>query len=137
MTDPTINTLSFADGETPVSWASEVIADSTGKWYRNALRFATEAEALASANELASRWYMVRATRAAPAIERPNYRFIDGRNVRLENDASPEQRLEDRAEFLADKLGLSLQLATIWVKENPDKAWRTDAIRELKEWASA
>jgi len=88
MTDSTINTLAFADGESPVSWAPEVIADSSGKWYRNALRFATEAEALASAKELASRWYMVRSTRAAPAIERPNYRFIDGANVRIEESAA-------------------------------------------------
>ena len=78
MTDSTINTLSFADNESPVSWAPEVIADNTGKWYRNALRFATEAEALASANELASRWYMVRETRAAPAIEPVNYRWDEG-----------------------------------------------------------
>jgi len=47
----------------------------------------------------------------------------------------PDERLDRRAEFLAEKLGLSLQLTTIWVKQNPDKAWRTDAIRELKEWA--
>ena len=80
----TINTLTFADGEPPVSWAPEVIADSSGKWYRNALRFATEAEALASANELASRWHMVRSTRAAPAIEPVNYRFENGANMRIE-----------------------------------------------------
>ena len=32
----------------PASWAPEVQTDSTGKWYGNALRFATESEAYAS-----------------------------------------------------------------------------------------
>ena len=53
----------------PVSWAPEVQTDSTGKWYGNALRFATEVEAAASAEELAGRWTLVRDWRAAPSSD--------------------------------------------------------------------
>lgn len=67
-----------------ISWAPEVIADNSGKWSRNALRFATKEEAEASANELMQRWYLVLATRAAPATEPVNYRFVGGKNEPLE-----------------------------------------------------
>jgi len=53
----------------PASWAPEVSTDSTGKFYGNALRFATESEAYASARELASRWLLVRDYRAAPSSD--------------------------------------------------------------------
>jgi hypothetical protein len=53
----------------PNSWAPEVQTDNTGKWYGNALRFATEAEAYASAAELAGRWLLVRDWRAAPSSD--------------------------------------------------------------------
>jgi hypothetical protein len=74
-------TLSEADA---ISWAPEVIVDSTGKWCRNSLRFATKYEAEMSARELSSRWFSVRSIRAAPAIEPVNYRFENGQNVRIE-----------------------------------------------------
>ena len=48
-------------------------------------------------------------------------------------------KLERRAEFLAEKFGLSQQLTAIWVKENPDKARRPmlpSAVRELTEFAT-
>jgi len=51
---------------------------------------------------------------------------------------SIDNRLDARAEFLAEKFGLSLQLTTIWVKENPEKARRPmlpSAVNELKVWA--
>lgn len=44
-------------------WAPEVIADSSGKWCGNGLRFATKQEALDNVYDLASRWFMVRETR--------------------------------------------------------------------------
>jgi hypothetical protein len=52
---------------------------------------------------------------------------------------STVKRLEKRAEFLAEKFGLSLQLTMIWVKENPDKARRPmlpSHVAELKRWAA-
>lgn len=66
------------------SWAAEVLVSGETKWSRNALRFATEAEAFASAQELMMRWFAVREIRAAPASEPVNYRFVDGRNVPIE-----------------------------------------------------
>lgn len=48
--------------------------------------------------------------------------------------------LEKRAEFLAEKFGLSPQLTEIWVKQNPDKARRPmlpSSVAELKRWAAS
>lgn len=45
------------------SYKAEVIADSSGTWAGNALRFATEAEAEDYVAGLASRWTLVTATR--------------------------------------------------------------------------
>ena len=41
----------------------------------NALRFATYAEAEASARDLASRWLLVREWRVSPSDDPPNYRW--------------------------------------------------------------
>jgi hypothetical protein len=66
-----------------MSWKPEVIADSTGNWYSNALRFATEEEAYASARSLAWRWTAVRDFRASESDDPVNYQHIDGKDVRL------------------------------------------------------
>ena len=70
------------DQTAPQSWAPEVQTDSTGKWYGNALRFATESEAYASAGELCSRWLLVRAYRAAPSADPVTVRMPDINNPR-------------------------------------------------------
>lgn len=44
----------------PTSFKPVVQTDSSGKWYDNALRFATHEEAYASASALAGRWFLVR-----------------------------------------------------------------------------
>jgi hypothetical protein len=44
----------------PVSWMCEVIADSSGQWVSNALRFSTKEEAKTYAKDLFSRWTAVR-----------------------------------------------------------------------------
>lgn len=46
------------------SWAPEVIADNSGKWTRNGLRFATKAEADANVYSLFMRWTLVREYRS-------------------------------------------------------------------------
>ena len=66
------------------SWAAEVVADSSGRWSRNGLRFATAKEAWDSGHELMSRWFAVTDVRAAPTKDPVNYRFVDGKNVPLE-----------------------------------------------------
>jgi hypothetical protein len=46
-----------------MSWKPEFIADDSGKWASNMLRFATRDEAEAYAKDLAGRWVLVRETR--------------------------------------------------------------------------
>lgn len=66
-----------------MSWKAEVIADNSGQWCANGLRFATKEEAEASAHELSCRWWLVRETRTAESDDPVNCRFEDGRNVHL------------------------------------------------------
>lgn len=66
-----------------MSYKPEVITDSTGKWYGNALRFATYEEALASARDLASRWLLVREYRAVESPDPVNYQLVDGKLTAL------------------------------------------------------
>ena len=66
------------------SFKPEVQTDFTGKWYGNALRFATREEAEANARDLAWRWLAVREWRAAESDEPVNYRYVDGQLIRIE-----------------------------------------------------
>jgi hypothetical protein len=74
--------MKIEQSASPNSWAPEVQTDSTGKWYGNALRFATEAEAYASAAELATRWMLVRDYRAAPSADPVTVHMPDIKNPR-------------------------------------------------------
>ena len=60
------------------SYAPEVIADSSGKFCGNSLRFATRAEAESNVNDLRSRWMLVEQTRVVESDDAPNYRWADG-----------------------------------------------------------
>lgn len=66
-----------------MSYAPEVIADATGKWIGNKLRFATREEAEANVQNLALRWMLVRQTRVVESSDPVNYRWVDGRLVEL------------------------------------------------------
>jgi hypothetical protein len=46
-----------------MSYKAEVIADNSGEWVGNGLRFESHAQALAYVRELACRWTAVRETR--------------------------------------------------------------------------
>jgi hypothetical protein len=61
------------------SFACEVIADSSGKWAGNALRFATEAEAQTYVNDLARRWTLVREARVVESDDPVNYKIMGGK----------------------------------------------------------
>ena len=61
------------------SYAPQVIADNSGKFYGNALRFATREEAEANVAHLASRWMLVRETRVVETDDPVNYRWVNGR----------------------------------------------------------
>lgn len=63
-----------------LSFAPEVIADSSGAWTGNGLRFATENEAELWVRDLSMRWFAVRETRVVPSTEPVNYKIerVDG-----------------------------------------------------------
>jgi len=54
------------------SWTPEVIADESGRWLGNGLRFLTKEDAEAHAATLKTRWSAVRKTRVVPSAEEPN-----------------------------------------------------------------
>lgn len=60
------------------SWKPEVQTDSTGKWYGNAVRFATRAEAEAWAHDRMMRWTAVRETRVVESPDPVNYVWVNG-----------------------------------------------------------
>jgi len=65
-----------------MSWKPVVKTLNDDTWRENSLRFATEEEALASANELRSRWLLVYETGAHESEDEVSYKFEEGRNVR-------------------------------------------------------
>lgn len=69
------------------SYAAEVIADASGKWSGNAIRFHTEAEAKAYAVDLAMRWTLVTDRRVVQSPDMPNYSYVDGRLVAVNQAA--------------------------------------------------
>lgn len=62
-----------------MAWRPEVIADETGKWCGNALRFATKEEAEANVRDLMMRWFAVRETRVVECADPVNYRWVNGK----------------------------------------------------------
>jgi hypothetical protein len=65
------------------SWAPEVIADSSGKWSRNQLRFATKAEAEANVFALMMRWTSVTETRVVETDDPVTASWVDGQGTVL------------------------------------------------------
>lgn len=65
------------------NWRPMVVADSTGTWVGNGLVFATEEEAIQSANSLMSRWMLVTNTCAMPTNNPVNYKREKGMEVRV------------------------------------------------------
>lgn len=86
----TVSTVQQADdaprnpGGAVMSWAPEVIADNSGQWVGNGLRFKTRAEAEANVLHLMMRWMAVRDTRVVESPDPVNYTWVDGRLVKLE-----------------------------------------------------
>jgi len=61
----------------PKSYAPEVIADNSGQWCGNQLRFATKEEAEQNVFDLSMRWIAVRETRVVESDEPVNYTYHD------------------------------------------------------------
>lgn len=72
-----------------MSFAPQSIADDSGKWAGNALRFATREEAAGWNFGLELRWTLVRETRVVESPDPVNATFRDGR---LELLPEPEAR---------------------------------------------
>ncbi len=72
-----------------MSWKPEVIADNTGKWLDNALRFATRAEAQARAQHMHETWMAVRDYRATRSRDPVNYRYLDGALIPVDSAEDP------------------------------------------------
>lgn len=68
-----------------MSFKPEVIADDSGKWYGNALAFATREEAEANVKDLEARWMMVRDTRVVESDQPVNYRWVNGKLEAVSN----------------------------------------------------
>jgi hypothetical protein len=62
-----------------MSYRPEVIADNTGEWCGNGLRFATRKEAEENVYDLSMRWFAVRKTRVVESDEPANYTYHDGK----------------------------------------------------------
>ncbi len=71
-----------------MSFKPEVIADASGKWCGNALRFATCEEAEANVQDLMMRWFAVRETRVVQSDDPVNYRYVDSRLESLASEAA-------------------------------------------------
>ena len=61
-----------------MSFKPEVSTDNTGKFYGNALAFATHEEALNNAIDLMNRWMLVRDYRVVESDEPVNYTYHSG-----------------------------------------------------------
>lgn len=66
-----------------MSFKPMVSTDGGRSYASNALRFATEAEAIASARELMGRWMLVTDYKAEESTDLVNYEFVDGRNLSI------------------------------------------------------
>jgi len=69
-----------------MSWEPEVITDSSGNWYTNALRFATKEEAEANALDLSMRWSAVREFRASESSDPVLHAWVDGKLVSVSKE---------------------------------------------------
>lgn len=71
-----------AERDAPVtSWKAEVLADSSGRYASNALRFATQAEAGSYAIDLFNRWSAVKNWRTVPTSDPVTYAWQAGRLI--------------------------------------------------------
>lgn len=66
------------------SYAAEVVADSSGEFCGNALRFATREEAEVYVADLKRRWTLVTSTRVVRSDDPVTHEIVDGVMRRLE-----------------------------------------------------
>jgi len=74
-----------------MSWKGEVVADSTGKWYDNAIRLATKDEAEGYVSDLFSRWTLATDKRVVESTDPVNYRWVPGKGLEAVSPAQSTQ----------------------------------------------
>lgn len=67
------------------SYKTEVIADSSGKWAGNGLRFATREEADQYVSDFMDRWTSVRGWRSLESNDPVTHRWSAGRAVEIKH----------------------------------------------------
>lgn len=75
----------MTDTETATSYAAEVVADASGQFCGNGLRFATREEAETYVADLKRRWTLVTDTRVRPTGDPATDEIVDGELRRKEN----------------------------------------------------
>lgn len=70
-----------------MSYKAEVIADSSGKWVGNGLRFATQEETQKYAYDLASRWSLVTDVRVVESTDPVLHVFEDDQVKPIKQEA--------------------------------------------------
>jgi hypothetical protein len=73
-----------------MSWKAEVIADGSGNWAGNAVRFATKEEAIPYAIDLRFRWTAVRDFRVVECDDPVNYRWVNGRGLEAVDEGASQ-----------------------------------------------
>jgi hypothetical protein len=68
-----------------MSFAPEVLADSSGKWAGNAVRFATREEAEGYVRDLMMRWTAVRETRVVESTDPVKHKWVNGRTEAVDH----------------------------------------------------
>ena len=73
-----------------MSYAPEVIADGSGKFVGNMLRFATKEEAELWVRDLSMRWILVRETRVVESEDKVNAKIENGVMTHLKEGGTDE-----------------------------------------------
>jgi hypothetical protein len=89
---PRCRSIPLREGVHLISFKPEVVADSSGTWCGNALRFATREEAAANVQDLMMRWFAVRKMRVIESDDPVNYRYVNGRLENLTSEAATPAR---------------------------------------------
>jgi hypothetical protein len=67
------------------SYNVEVRTMGESRWASNAIRFTTEQEAKEAGADLARRWTMVQDWRVAQTTDKPNYKWKNGRAIKIDD----------------------------------------------------
>lgn len=111
-----------------MSFKAEVIADNSGEWVANALRFPTKELAEEYARDLMSRWTLVREWRVVKSKDPVMYYDKEGKQIGPELGIStPRRRFMTAAQEKAEEKQVDIPLAGNFSKGDKvmvDSAWK-------------